>query len=117
MRPRGGHAARRDRGGRRHRSRPRQSEASLYETADRLRSQAGPGKDIPRCDPRIAVCRCSGRSRHMTDPIDAISVNNLSKTFGGEWSLFGGRSHEIRAVKEVTLALKDRKSVVKRKQG
>lgn len=37
---------------------------------------------------------------------NAISVKNLSKTFGGGWSLFGGRSHEIKAVKDVTLALK-----------
>ena len=37
---------------------------------------------------------------------DAISVKNLSKTFGGGWSLFGGRNHEIKAVKDVTLALK-----------
>ncbi|WP_157015557.1 ATP-binding cassette domain-containing protein [Mesorhizobium xinjiangense] len=37
--------------------------------------------------------------------VDAISVSNLCKTFGGTRSLFGGRSHEIRAVKDVTLAL------------
>jgi peptide/nickel transport system ATP-binding protein len=37
---------------------------------------------------------------------DAISVKNLSKTFGGEWSLFGGRSHEVKAVRDVTLSLK-----------
>ncbi|MBO6718551.1 MAG: ABC transporter ATP-binding protein [Rhizobiaceae bacterium] len=37
---------------------------------------------------------------------DAISVTNLTKTFGGQRSLFGGRSHEVKAVKDVTLALK-----------
>ncbi|WP_173934729.1 ATP-binding cassette domain-containing protein [Chelativorans sp. Marseille-P2723] len=42
----------------------------------------------------------------MRHSADAISVTNLTKTFGGEWSLFGGRSHEIRAVRNVTLALK-----------
>lgn len=42
----------------------------------------------------------------MTQPVDAISVERLSKTFGGKRSLFGGRSHEIRAVNDVTLSLK-----------
>ncbi len=37
---------------------------------------------------------------------DAISVTDLTKTFGGERSLFGGRSHEVKAVKGVTLELK-----------
>ena len=40
----------------------------------------------------------------MTD--HAISVRNLSKTFGGQRSLFGGRSHEVRAVRDVSLDLK-----------
>jgi peptide/nickel transport system ATP-binding protein len=37
---------------------------------------------------------------------DAISVTSLTKTFGGQRSLFGGRSHEVQAVKDVTLALR-----------
>jgi peptide/nickel transport system ATP-binding protein len=39
-------------------------------------------------------------------PADAISVTNLSKTFGGARSLFGGRNHEVHAVKDVTLSVR-----------
>ncbi|WP_082766430.1 ATP-binding cassette domain-containing protein [Paramesorhizobium deserti] len=39
-------------------------------------------------------------------PVDAISVTNLTKTFAGGWSLFRGRGHEVRAVRDVTLALR-----------
>ena len=42
----------------------------------------------------------------MTQTEDAISVERLSKTFGGKRSLFTGRSHEVRAVKDVTLSLR-----------
>ncbi|PRD42940.1 ABC transporter ATP-binding protein [Phyllobacterium phragmitis] len=38
--------------------------------------------------------------------VDAISVTDLSKTFAGEWSLFSGRGYEIRAVRDITLALR-----------
>ena len=42
----------------------------------------------------------------MIESPDAVSVRNLSKTFGGKFSLLGGRSHEIRAVRDVTLSLR-----------
>ncbi|MCB9993392.1 MAG: ABC transporter ATP-binding protein [Hyphomicrobiaceae bacterium] len=35
----------------------------------------------------------------------AIEVTNLVKTFGGKRTLFGGRTHEVQAVRNVTLAL------------
>lgn len=35
----------------------------------------------------------------------AIEVTNLVKTFGGKRTLFGGRTHEVQAVKNVTMAL------------
>ncbi len=35
----------------------------------------------------------------------AIEVANLVKTFGGQRTLFGTRSHEVRAVRDVSLAL------------
>lgn len=41
----------------------------------------------------------------MSQP-DAIKLTNLCKTFGGKRSLFGGTSHEVHAVKDVTLSVK-----------
>lgn len=42
----------------------------------------------------------------MTEPgRNAIEVTNLTKTFGGGRRLFGGRHHEVKAVRDVTLAL------------
>jgi len=35
----------------------------------------------------------------------AIEVSNLVKTFGGQRTLFGGRTHEVKAVRDVTLSL------------
>jgi peptide/nickel transport system ATP-binding protein len=35
----------------------------------------------------------------------AIEVTNLVKTFGGQRTLFGGRTHEVKAVRDVTLSL------------
>jgi peptide/nickel transport system ATP-binding protein len=37
---------------------------------------------------------------------NAIAVTNLCKTFGGHRSLFGSVSHEVKAVRDVTLSLK-----------
>ena len=37
---------------------------------------------------------------------EAIAVTNLCKTFGGQRSLFGSVSHEVKAVRDVTLSLK-----------
>lgn len=36
----------------------------------------------------------------------AIKVENLVKTFGGQRTLFGGRAHEVRAVRNISLELK-----------
>ena len=36
---------------------------------------------------------------------NAIEVTNLTKTFGGERRLFARRTHEVKAVSDVTLAL------------
>ena len=43
----------------------------------------------------------------MSEPAarHAIEVTNLTKTFGGGRTLFGGRRHEVKAVRDVTLAL------------
>ncbi|MEM0947901.1 MAG: ATP-binding cassette domain-containing protein [Pseudomonadota bacterium] len=37
---------------------------------------------------------------------DAISIRNVSKTFGGKRGLLGRRSHEVKAVTDVSLSLK-----------
>ncbi len=35
----------------------------------------------------------------------AVRMTNLTKTFGGQRTLFGGKTHEVKAVRDVTLAL------------
>jgi len=42
----------------------------------------------------------------MMDEPNAIAVTGLTKTFGGKRRLFGGTSHVVHAVKNVTLALR-----------
>lgn len=42
----------------------------------------------------------------MAEAANAIEVTNLTKTFGGGRQLFGGRKHEVKAVRDVTLALR-----------
>lgn len=42
----------------------------------------------------------------MSDKHPAIEVTKLNKTFGGKRSLFGGTSHEIHAVKDLTMTLR-----------
>ena len=41
----------------------------------------------------------------------AIEVTDLTKTFGGKRVLFGGRTHEVQAVKNVTLALEQNETL------
>ncbi len=40
----------------------------------------------------------------MAEP-HAIEVRALTKTFGGNWTLFGGKSHAVHAVRQVDLIL------------
>src|SRR5690606_2624415 len=75
------------------------AQARLHPKTHRLRARAGQGQGVSR---RRKAAVCGGPLMSA-----AIVVNDLKKTFGGNRTLFGSRSHAVHAVKGVSFEVKE----------